>query len=82
MLVVAVTRGYVTIVVIITHTHTLTLTHSLTHSLSQIGLPDALDIALTGKNVRADKAKRLGLVDHLVNPLGSSTPQCAMLRAG
>lgn len=35
-----------------------------------IGLPDALDIALTGKNVRADKAKRLGIVDRLVTPIG------------
>lgn len=35
-----------------------------------IGLPDALDICLTGKNIRADKAKRLGLVDRVVNPLG------------
>ena len=25
---------------------------------------------LTGKNIRADKAKRMGLVDMLVNPLG------------
>ena len=39
-------------------------------SLLQIGLPDALDLSLTGKNVRADKAKRLGLVDLLVEPLG------------
>ena len=31
---------------------------------------DALDLSLTGKNVRADKAKRLGLVDLLVEPLG------------
>ena len=37
----------------------------------QIGLPDALDLSLTGKNVRADKAKRLGLVDLLVEPLGT-----------
>ena len=27
-------------------------------------------MALTGKNVRADKAKKLGLVDLLVDPLG------------
>jgi enoyl-CoA hydratase/long-chain 3-hydroxyacyl-CoA dehydrogenase len=33
-------------------------------------LPDALDLALTGKNVRADKARKLGLVDLLVDPLG------------
>ncbi|XP_053693292.1 trifunctional enzyme subunit alpha, mitochondrial [Sabethes cyaneus] len=33
-------------------------------------IPTALDMALTGKNVKADKAKKLGLVDMLVNPLG------------
>ncbi len=43
---------------------------SLRHCFHQIGLPDALDIALTGKNVRAEKAKKLGLVDQLVDPLG------------
>ena len=36
----------------------------------QVGLPDSLDMMLTGKNIRADKAKRMGLVDMLVNPLG------------
>ena len=36
----------------------------------QIGLPDALDLCLTGRNVRAHKAKRMGLVDMLVDPLG------------
>lgn len=35
-----------------------------------IGLPGALDIALTGKNVRAEKAKKLGIIDLLVDPLG------------
>ncbi|XP_056019992.1 trifunctional enzyme subunit alpha, mitochondrial-like [Ostrea edulis] len=30
----------------------------------------ALDMVLTGKNIRADKAKKMGLVDHLVDPLG------------
>ena len=40
------------------------------YNCHQIGLPDALDIALTGKNVRAEKAKKLGLVDQLVDPLG------------
>lgn len=35
-----------------------------------VGLPDALDMMLTGKNIRADKAKKMGLVDHLVDPLG------------
>ncbi|XP_069742664.1 trifunctional enzyme subunit alpha, mitochondrial-like [Narcine bancroftii] len=35
-----------------------------------IGLPSALDVMLTGKNIRADKAKKMGLVDHLISPLG------------
>lgn len=35
-----------------------------------IGVPDALDLALTGKNVPSNKAKKLGLVDVLVDPLG------------
>ncbi|XP_065085112.1 trifunctional enzyme subunit alpha, mitochondrial [Ochlerotatus camptorhynchus] len=30
----------------------------------------ALDLALTGKNVKADKAKKMGIVDLLVDPLG------------
>lgn len=33
-------------------------------------IPTALDLALTGKNVKADKAKKLGIVDMLVTPLG------------
>lgn len=33
-------------------------------------LPNALDVALTGKTLRADKAKKLGIVDLLVDPLG------------
>lgn len=33
-------------------------------------LPDALDMQLTGKTVKADKAKKLGIVDLLVDPLG------------
>ncbi|XP_055682060.1 trifunctional enzyme subunit alpha, mitochondrial [Lutzomyia longipalpis] len=33
-------------------------------------LPTALDLALTGKSLKADKAKKLGLVDLLVTPLG------------
>ena len=52
----------------LTHTHTHTHTPHL-----KVGLPDALDIALTGKNVRADKAKKLGLVDQIVAPLGTLT---------
>lgn len=33
-------------------------------------VPTALDLELTGKNLKADKAKKLGLVDLLVQPLG------------
>ena len=33
-------------------------------------LPTTLDMILTGKTVRADKAKKLGLVDQTVVPLG------------
>lgn len=33
-------------------------------------IPTALDLELTGKNVNADKAKKLGIVDLLVSPLG------------
>ncbi|XP_002735031.1 trifunctional enzyme subunit alpha, mitochondrial-like [Saccoglossus kowalevskii] len=35
-----------------------------------IGLPNALDMALTGKNIPAKKAKKMGLVDQIVEPLG------------
>eukprot|EP00126_Sphaerothecum_destruens_P007729 Sdes_comp19965_c0_seq1m12514 len=41
-----------------------------------IGLMEALPIMLTGSNVRAKKAKSLGLVDELVQPIGEG------LRAG
>lgn len=33
-------------------------------------IPTTLDLALTGKTVKADKAKKLGIVDLLVSPLG------------
>lgn len=33
-------------------------------------VPTALDMMLTGKSVKADKAKKLGLVDLVVQPLG------------
>lgn len=33
-------------------------------------IPTALDMELTGKTVKADRAKKLGIVDLLVNPLG------------
>lgn len=35
-----------------------------------VPLTDALDMCLTGKNIRADKAKKIGLVDALVDPIG------------
>lgn len=34
------------------------------------GVPTALDLELTGKNLKADRAKKLGIVDLLVEPLG------------
>lgn len=33
-------------------------------------VPTALDLELTGKSVKADKAKKLGIIDLLVDPLG------------
>jgi enoyl-CoA hydratase/long-chain 3-hydroxyacyl-CoA dehydrogenase len=35
-----------------------------------VGVLAALDMALTGKNIKAKKAKSMGLVDQLVEPLG------------
>lgn len=35
-----------------------------------VSLPKAMDMALTGRNVKADAAKKLGLVDRVVEPLG------------
>eukprot|EP00795_Rhopilema_esculentum_P007609 gene7609-13419_t len=35
-----------------------------------VGLPDSLDMMLTGKNIKASKAKRMGLVDQLVKQIG------------
>nr|XP_036846527.1 trifunctional enzyme subunit alpha, mitochondrial isoform X1 [Manis javanica]XP_036846528.1 trifunctional enzyme subunit alpha, mitochondrial isoform X2 [Manis javanica] len=35
-----------------------------------VGVPAAFDMMLTGRNIRADRAKKMGLVDHLVDPLG------------
>ncbi|XP_023367586.1 trifunctional enzyme subunit alpha, mitochondrial, partial [Otolemur garnettii] len=35
-----------------------------------VGVPAAFDIMLTGRNIRADRAKKMGLVDQLVEPLG------------
>lgn len=36
----------------------------------QLGLPGAFDMMLTGRNIKADKAKKMGLVHQLVDPLG------------
>ena len=44
-------------------------------------MPDVLDMALTGKFVKAKKAKSLGIVDMLVQPLGpgiSSAETCTL----
>lgn len=35
-----------------------------------VGLPTSLDMALTGKTLNAKKAKKAGLVDHVVDALG------------
>lgn len=42
-----------------------------THRVRKLSsIPTALDISLTGKTIKADRAKKLGLVDLLVDPLG------------
>lgn len=38
--------------------------------LFQISVPNALDMMLTGKTIRPDKAKKMGLVDSVIDPLG------------
>ncbi|KAA0711336.1 Trifunctional enzyme subunit alpha, mitochondrial TP-alpha [Triplophysa tibetana] len=35
-----------------------------------VGMPSAFDMMLTGRNIRADKAKKMGLVHQLVDTLG------------
>jgi len=35
-----------------------------------VAMPTVLDMALTGKSYRADKALKVGLIDQLVTPLG------------
>ncbi|NWJ10858.1 ECHA enzyme, partial [Crypturellus undulatus] len=35
-----------------------------------VGIPAAFDMMLTGRSIRADKAKKMGLVDQVVDPLG------------
>ena len=38
-----------------------------------VSLPNALDLPLTGRTLKADRAKKVGLVDLLVNRLGPGT---------
>lgn len=33
-------------------------------------VPNVLDLALTGKQIRADRAKKMGVVDLVVDPVG------------
>lgn len=37
---------------------------------SLISVPNALDLELTGKSLKADKARKMGIVDLVVDPLG------------
>lgn len=45
--------------------------HLLNGPYSQVAVPTALDMLLTGKNIRPDKAKKMGLVDQTIEPLGN-----------
>ncbi|KAK2183944.1 hypothetical protein NP493_291g02003 [Ridgeia piscesae] len=36
----------------------------------EVSVPNAMDMMLTGRNIRPDKAKKMGLVDQLVDELG------------
>lgn len=47
-----------------------------------IGVPDALDLILTGKQVDAKKAKRLGLVDDTCHPADLRTAAERLVRGG
>jgi 3-hydroxyacyl-CoA dehydrogenase / enoyl-CoA hydratase / 3-hydroxybutyryl-CoA epimerase len=47
-----------------------------------IGVPDALDLILTGKQVDARKARRLGLVDETCHPADLRTAAGRLLRGG
>lgn len=46
-----------------------------------IGVPDALDLVLTGRQVDARKAKRLGLIDEACHPADLRAAALALLRA-
>jgi len=49
------------------------------HLPKLVGYPDALDMILTGKSLKADKAKKLGLVDLVVDP--ASLESVAIMQA-
>lgn len=42
-----------------------------------IAIPNALDLTMTGRTLKADRAKKMGLVDLVIDPLGPgiSTPE-------
>lgn len=44
-------------------------------------IPTTLDLALTGKTVKADKAKKLGIIDLLVAPLGPGNARIIKLNS-
>uniref|UniRef100_A0A8K9Y3H7 Trifunctional enzyme subunit alpha, mitochondrial n=1 Tax=Oncorhynchus mykiss TaxID=8022 RepID=A0A8K9Y3H7_ONCMY len=44
-----------------------------------VGIPGAFDMMLTGRNIRADKAKKMGLVHQLVDPLGIVISQLILI---
>uniref|UniRef100_A0A3Q1HSE9 enoyl-CoA hydratase n=1 Tax=Acanthochromis polyacanthus TaxID=80966 RepID=A0A3Q1HSE9_9TELE len=44
-------------------------------------LTGAFDMMLTGKNIRAEKAKKMGLVHQLVDPLGMGEPGLKLFRS-
>ncbi|KAK6731145.1 hypothetical protein RB195_007544 [Necator americanus] len=43
-----------------------------------VSLQNALDMMLTGKRIKADKAKKIGLVDSIVQPLGDGLEPAAI----
>ncbi|CRK99700.1 CLUMA_CG012970, isoform A [Clunio marinus] len=50
-----------------------------THRVRRLSsIPTTLDLALTGKTIKADRAKKLGLVDLLVDPLGPGLEDASM----
>ena len=36
----------------------------------QISVPNSLDMMLTGKMIKADRARKMGIIDQVVQPLG------------